>query len=164
MKCIYSQTCIIFKGSYFIFRLFTLWLFISSLSHLIVILFILFYAIIQEISNLTLSRERLLLFAVRPQWRWNSIRRIVLFCDSTNYFAKLRHDQWLWYVSLYYSVFWTLKHFFQPVQWKLYFHRLGNKRLLSRANYLFNPLVKQIAILSENAYTFSIHDRGWRNQ
>ena len=64
MKCIYSQTCIIFKGSYilyFIFRLFTLSLFISSLSYLIVILFILFYVVIQEIPNLTLSRERLLL-------------------------------------------------------------------------------------------------------
>ena len=33
----------------------------SSLSYLIVILFILFYSIIQEIHNLTLSRERLLL-------------------------------------------------------------------------------------------------------
>ena len=54
----------ILKGSYllyFIFRLFRLSLFISSLSYLIVILFILFNTVIQEISNLTLSRECLLL-------------------------------------------------------------------------------------------------------
>ena len=69
MKCIHSQACIIFKGSYllyFSFRLFTLSLFIASFSYLIIVLFILFYAVIQEIPNLTLSCERLLLLRSAP--------------------------------------------------------------------------------------------------
>ena len=108
---IYNQTYINFKGSYllyFIFRFFTLSLFLSFLSYLIVILFIIFYSVIKEIHNLTLSRERLLLIAINAQCGHSGagvrFSKVILFPDSTNYSGKPRSDQWLWYVSLYSSM------------------------------------------------------------